>query len=244
VSKQKWIFLVIVLLMMVGTVGVLARLKNNQKLGTAGVKTVPSVDGPGLEVYLPESVLDYTSKRVTPDSNVVRYLPADTTYGQRRYTAPDGSWVHAGVVLVGADRTSIHTPEFCIPGGGWHIGERTEVSVPIEGSPSYDLQVMRWTLNGARETEEGKRVELRGFYVFWFVADGEQTVVHRDITWRIILNLLRTGVLQRWAYVSYFAVCEPGREEETFERIKKLIAGSVPQFQSPPRSVEFAGPAQ
>jgi hypothetical protein len=48
------------------------------------------------------------------------------------------------------------------------------------------------------------------------------------------LHLLRTGVLQRWAYVSYFSACEPGQEDATFARMEKLIAASVPEFQLPP----------
>ena len=43
-----------------------------------------------------------------------------------------------------------------------------------------------------------------------------------------------TGVLQRWAYISYFTVCAPGEEDATFERMEKLIAASVPEYQLPP----------
>jgi hypothetical protein len=38
-------------------------------------------------------------------------------------------------------------------------------------------------------------------------------------------------VLQRWAYVACFAVCDPGQEDATFERVRKWIAEAVPQFQ-------------
>ena len=48
-------------------------------------------------------------------------------------------------------------------------------------------------------------------------------------------TLFRTGVLQRWAMISYFAVCAPGQEEATFERLKKFIAASAPEFQLVPR---------
>jgi hypothetical protein len=41
--------------------------------------------------------------------------------------------------------------------------------------------------------------------------------------------------LQRWAYVSYFAVYEPGQEDAAFERVKKLIMASVPEFQLAPK---------
>jgi hypothetical protein len=42
--------------------------------------------------------------------------------------------------------------------------------------------------------------------------------------------------LDRWAYISYFSVCEPGQEDAAFERMKKLIAISVPEFQLVPNS--------
>ena len=54
--------------------------------------------------------------------------------------------------------------------------------------------------------------------------------------WRMAKELVRTGVLQRWAYISYFAVCAPGNEAATFERIKKQIVDAVPQFQIAPES--------
>ena len=51
-------------------------------------------------------------------------------------------------------------------------------------------------------------------------------------------DLARTGVLQRWAYVSYMAFCSPGEEDATFERMKKMIAASVPEFQLMPKPTE------
>jgi len=53
-------------------------------------------------------------------------------------------------------------------------------------------------------------------------------------------ELLTTGVLQRWAYVTYFAVCLPGQEQATFERLEKIIASSVPEFQLTPKPRENA----
>jgi len=47
-------------------------------------------------------------------------------------------------------------------------------------------------------------------------------------------EMFRTGVLQRWAYVSCFVVCAPGQEDATFERMKKFIAAGVPEFQTAP----------
>jgi len=62
--------------------------------------------------------------------------------------------------------------------------------------------------------------------------------------WWMARDVIRTGVLQRWAYVSYFAVCPPGAEEATFQRMKKLIVASVPEFQLTPRPRTMAASAE
>jgi hypothetical protein len=216
----------------------LVNLRANQKLGQPGVKTAPLANGHNLEVLLPERVLDFTSEPIETPKVVIDYLPKDTSYGQRRYLGPDGFWVSANVVLMGADRTSIHKPEFCLPGQGWRIDEKSKVNVPIDGPRPYQLPVMKWVMTNFLETEAGQKKEFRGLYVFWFVADGEQTANANQRMWWMARDLLRTGVLQRWAYVSYFAVCTPGQEEPAFERMKKLIAASVPEFQRMPGAEE------
>ena len=75
---------------------------------------------------------------------------------------------------------------------------------------------------------------MRGLYVFWFVARNEETTSHWQRVWWLTRDLLTTGMLQRWAYISYFAICEPGQEDAAFERVNKLIAASVPKFQLAP----------
>jgi hypothetical protein len=74
--------------------------------------------------------------------------------------------------------------------------------------------------------------------VYWFVADnaisGEPSGLQR--MWWTARQLLRAGELQRWAYISFFSACEPGQEEATFERMKKLIAAAAPEFQLTPRA--------
>ena len=45
-------------------------------------------------------------------------------------------------------------------------------------------------------------------------------------------GLLSEGVLQRWAYVTYFAICNPGDEDATFDKMARFIAESVPKFQT------------
>jgi len=71
-------------------------------------------------------------------------------------------------------------------------------------------------------------------------ADGFEVALNVVLmgTDRTSLHKPQTGVLQRWAYVSYFAPCAPGQEDATFERMKKLITSTVPDFQLTPRATD------
>jgi hypothetical protein len=174
----------------------------------------------------------------------VDFLPKDTSYAQRRYIAPDGFWVNANLILMGMDRTSIHKPEFCLPGQGWRIESKSLVDIPISGPAPYTMQVAKWFLSNTVQTESGEKKRVRGIYVFWFVADNEQTVSHGERMWWLARDLMRTGVLQRWAYVSYFTICMPEQGDQVFDRVKQFIAASVPEFQLPPKTAVAASVAK
>ena len=236
-NKQKWILALVTLLLIGSAVGVLAHLRTNQQLGKPGVKTVPLPDSSNMEVVLPPHVLDYTSEKREEDKVVVENLPPDTSFGSRFYTNANGFQVLVNVVLMGSDRTSIHKPQYCLTGAGFKIDDQASgrETIRIEKPQPYDLPVMRIVATKVGLVN-GQRVAYRGVYVYWFVADG---VLSGDPSgaermWLMAKELLSTGTLQRWAYVSYFAICLPGQEDATYERMKKLIVASVPEFQLTP----------
>ena len=238
-AMKRWniLLFVIVLALIGGGAGALTWLKKNQRLGAPGIAATPIPGSIKLSFDLPAHVLDYTSERLRENKTVLDTLPKDTSYAQRRYTAPDGKFsVDANIVLMGMDRTSIHKPEFCLPGQGWRIDQEATVNIPIPGPHPYQLQVAKWVITNFIPDANGQKQEVRGFYVFWFVAKNEETDSHWQRIWWLTRDLLTTGVLQRWAYVSYFAVCPPGQEDATFDRMQKLIAASVPEFQLPPNT--------
>jgi hypothetical protein len=233
-KNQKWLMLLIALALMVGTVGALTRLKANQRLGQPGIKATLIPGSVAMKIDLPERVLDFISTNVPEPEVVLGYLPKDTSFVERYYWAPDGFWATATIILMGADRTSIHRPDYCLPGQGWRIEKKTEVNIPLAGKPPHQLPVMKWVNSNYFQTPDGRKTEVRGLLVFWFVADNEQTASYVQFQYYLLRDLLLTGELQRWAYVSYFSICAPGQEEATFERMQKLIAASVPEYQWPP----------
>lgn len=233
-KNQKWLLLVIALVLMAGSTGALTWLRANQKLGKPGVKAVAIPGSMLMQISLPERVLDFNSTNVPEPQIVVDYLPPDTSYAERCYFNTNGTPIYATVVLMGADRSSIHKPDYCLPGQGWIIREKSVANIPVAGPQPYQMPVAKWVLGNSFQTPDGQKQEVRGLYVFWLVADGVQTADNYQRMWWQGRDLLLTGILQRWAYVSYFTFCLPGEEDATFERVKALIAHSVPEYQWPP----------
>src|SRR5258708_5561861 len=169
-NKQKWVLLSAGLLLMAGTGVLLSQLHAHQRLGPPGVKTSPIEGSTRLQVELPDRVLDYESQAVPVDKVTLGVLPEDTSFGQRVYGSRGGTQVLVNVVLMGADRTSLHKPQFCLEGAGWRIDEggTAETKVHIERPMPYDLPVVK--LVASRQlTQDGKTATWRCVYVYWFV---------------------------------------------------------------------------
>lgn len=232
-NKQRTLLFVFAFAVIAGTALGMHWLKANQKLGKPGVKAVDIAGSSRMNVYLPEQVLDYDSVIIPTDTNVLNGLPQDTSFIQRRYRSSKDELLLMNIVLMGSDRTSIHKPQFCLTGSGWNIDavESSEDTLRIENPAAYDLSVMKLIANRDVMTKSGEAVKLRGIYVYWFVADNDLTASHGTRMWKTASHLLHTGELERWAYVSCFAVCAPGQERVTYERMKKFITAATPQFQ-------------
>ncbi len=237
-NTTQWKVLAVVLALLAGTAATLLRISAAQRLGQPGVKVVSEptyVEGGQVvrtqSVSLPIRLANYSSDAVPITPLEESWLPKDTLFGRRLYHTPDGFTNLISVVLMGTDRTSIHKPQFCLDGQGWHIEKSETVSIPIPKPYPYELRAMKLTASRPVLDSHGGRALARGIYVYWFVADRQLTPHHGERMWWMARDLIRTGVLQRWAYVAYFTVCAPGQEGIYFSRMKDLIAASVPEFQ-------------
>jgi uncharacterized protein DUF3485 len=212
--------------------------RTHQRLGIPGVKVVatPVYDADGKvagtnSVFLPEFAANFKSEAEPVQRMVLEWLPADTTYGQRRYKAPNGLELVFQAVLMGADRTSIHKPEYCLVGSGWKIEKTEPDTVTIRSPHPYELPIKKMSITREVKTTSGHTFQQRGHYVFWFVADKELTADHNQRMWWLTRDLMLRGILQRWAYLACLVAYPPGQEEKSYQRIKEFIADAVPQFQ-------------
>ncbi|MSU27726.1 MAG: exosortase/archaeosortase family protein [Pedosphaera sp.] len=226
--------LIAALLLMALAGGVIYQLQTRQTLGRPGVLAEPQADSPRWRIPLPEQVAGMTSQEVPAAEVELSALPADTSIGKRLYTATNGPPLLLQVVLMGRDRTSIHQPQYCLTGQGWLIEKTEEVRLPLAQQPPHEVPALKLTASKVFTTADGQRVPVRAIYVYWFVADGALTA-HRSQRLRWMAEeLLKTGTLQRWAYVACFAQCAPGDEDQTFARVKEFVAAAVPEFQRSP----------
>ena len=237
-SRREWTALVLVLALTGLGAVVLRQRQAAQRLGIPGVRVVSEpalgesnrVIGP-VSAWLPPAVAGWASRSVPVARIVEEWLPRDTVYGHRVYTAPDGFAADLNIVLMGADRSSIHQPQYCLAGSGWRIEREETRSIRVERPRPYDLPVrVLHTLASVREPNGATR-SVRGLFVYWFVADGQLTASHKQMQWWIARDLLRRGVLQRWAYVACMGCGAPGQEEALFGRMARFLAAAVPEFQ-------------
>ncbi|MEI7807433.1 MAG: exosortase-associated EpsI family protein [Verrucomicrobiota bacterium] len=236
--KGKSIIAAVAVLALMGvTAVILNHAKSGQQLGQPGLKTRPIIGSFNLEVLLPENLPGYKSELVPQASIVTNALPPDTSFGQRIYTADDGFQSKINVVLMGADRTSIHKPEICLVGQGWQFDgaatrpEKVRLTRPV----AYELPVMRVVAHIDTVDNDGRPVKSSCVYTYWFVDGNRFTARHNEWKWWLVKDFLLTGVLDRWAYVTFLSICAPGQEEATFERMKQLITVAVPEFQLVPK---------
>ncbi|HKQ40564.1 MAG TPA: exosortase-associated EpsI family protein [Verrucomicrobiae bacterium] len=237
-NKRSMSILLVSLALIGATSSFIQYRKTHQRLGAPGVKVaaVPIYDPDGRvagtnSVLLPEVVADFKSKVQPVQRMVLEWLPPDTTYGQRSYTAADNFEIQCSAILMGADRTSIHKPKYCLNGTGWRINGEEPDTVTVSRPHTYQLPVTRMPIRRDLKLSSGQTVEVHGWYVYWFVAENQLTADHNQRMWWLARDLIRTGVLQRWAYLSCMAVCLPGQDDQCYRRIKDFIAEAVPQFQ-------------
>ncbi len=201
------------------------------------MKTRPLPGSKNLEILMPETVPGYTSQILTNVEEGLAVLPEDTSYRSRLYQADDHFGVQITTVLMGADRSSIHNPQICLPGQGWTINDsmtRVE-NVPMQRPFPYELPVNRIISSKQIKNTDGADVMVSSVYLYWFVDADQYTASQwKRKAWLVPHDLLVKGVLDRWAYISCFSECAPGQEDATTDRMKKMIAETAPEFQLVP----------
>jgi len=154
-----------------------------------------------------------------------RLLPADTTILRRVYSAPGEERITISVVIMGADRTSIHRPQACLEGQGNRIAGQQDVVVEMtEGEP---LRIVLLDLLRSMPATDGTLRRQSAAYAYWY-TDGERTTPSfmRMQIW-MALDRLFGKTARRWAYVSIASRRDPASDAH-IARLKEFIAAARP----------------
>jgi hypothetical protein len=192
-------------------------------------------------VALPQQVLGYQSTNAPITMVELGWLPQDTTYARKIYIRSNTYPLAVSVVMMGSDRSSIHKPQYCLVGQGWEVLSEGEDTIQLTEGPAQALPVWKMIAQQPRTLADGSQQLVKAVYVYWFVADKHITARHEQRMWWMAKELLTTGTLQRWAYVSVLAQCLPGQEEATYAQIKEFIAKSTPQYHLFGEHTKFGG---
>ena len=237
--------LVLGLALMAGAVVLLRNIEQHRRIGEPGLTMIAENvfdEAGGIvntnTVALPHQVLDYDSEPRPITSVELGWLPADTTYARRIYTATNAPPLQVNVVMMGRDRSSIHKPQICLTGQGWLITSENESSIVLPDR-TQPLPVWRMVAEQTRNVN-GRQQMVKAVYVYWFVADGYVTARHGQRMWWMAKNLLTTGTLQRWSYISVLGLCLPGEEEQMYDRIQQFISASTAGYHRFDDSTVFA----
>lgn len=220
----------------------LQKVSGSHQLGSPGLKLaerpLESESGvviTNLVVALPFSIGESISKPLPITQEELDWLPKDTLYGRRVYSTPDGFETMISVVLMGRDRTSIHKPQYCLPGQGWVIEKTEEIEVELhkketEKTVNIMIPAMKLSLKRHVKLPTGEEGDILGHFIYWFVSEDQITADHKQRMYWMAKDLLKDGILKRWAYVAYFSTCLPEKEEELTSRLNEFIAESAPTF--------------
>jgi len=232
--RDKWVVFGVALGMIAATAGWLTELRERVNLGAPGVTVEPAaLYGPGgvlvspRSVVLPANVPGFESHPAAIGPEEIAGLPQDTTFGRRIYTN-SGLGVQVSVVLMGRDHTSIHQPQYCLYARDWTVTNTERIGLRMERPYAYDIPAIK--LSATHPLDNGRMIH--GIYVYWFVSGDKITAEEGSRLWSMWKAVLGKGVTERWAYISYFATCQPGAESDTFDGLLKFIKASVPEFQT------------
>ncbi len=238
-NKSKCLILAVALGMMAATAGYLVTVHKRLHLGAPGVKVGPAIIYDDLghpearrSVVLPEEVLGIKGSNGPVSQGELDSLPKDTSFGRMIYRGKDGFGVVASVVLMGSDRSSIHQPQFCLEAQAWRIQQTEPIRLRMDRPYPYQLPALKLRAVRMIVDEYKQPVAMRGIYVYWFVSGDKITSDQGTRMWSLAKTMLEKGELERWAYISYFTTCLPGREDATYEQLERFIRASAPQFQT------------
>jgi len=213
----------------------------------------------GVVVWLPDEHENMVAEEVSVSDQELKWLPSDTTNYKKSYLDKELSYqieksnltesqksyyrainsLNATIIVAGSDSRSLHNPKVCLVNQAWKIVKEKVEKLNTEGG---ELEVMtlfleRKILDSNREVQldkDGNELLQKGVYVYWWVGpDNTTPYIEKRILYSLI-NSVRKGANERWAYPSFMAYAKDSSDKEvksTEQRLYSFINKIAPVFQ-------------
>jgi EpsI family protein len=148
-----------------------------------GARSEPALTRIPFSMF-PHQIAEWNGVDAPVDEQSLRVLKA-SDYLSLNYIKADGAYVNTWIAYYDAQYSgaAAHSPQVCIPGGGWEIESLERRDLPIyTGSASSVVPINRLVIRQGNE---------RSLVYYWFLEGGEPVA---DETWAKV-RLLKNAVL-------------------------------------------------
>jgi exosortase len=201
----------------------------------AATDTAYRVNAPGVRLDLPTVLGGYMSQEQPMTAKEQSGLNEDVRIERRLYATAERA-VLATIVLSGAEKRSLHSPEICLPSQGWIIG--TQAVVPVALGNGREARATLITLHRDTQMADGRRVRLKALSLYWYQgSDSTTCATYDEHVAQTYVDAVFRNVNHRWALISFFAplkeetgaIPDPYAELAALEEVKAFIGRLMPQ---------------
>ncbi len=164
-----------------------------------------------------------------------RMLPKDTEFSRKNYKDYHDHSIFFSIVLSGVQQYTIHPPEICLVAQGWTIVDHQDE--PITLASGRKLTVRNLNLQREAVTAGGEHIQVKAFYMYWYVADAITTQSQTERSWISCWDRVVHNRDHRWAYVIAMSPITQSirpdgmNADQTRQMLKDFIREIVPTFQ-------------
>jgi exosortase/archaeosortase family protein len=161
----------------------------------------------GMKDQLPRVLLDYVSEEQGMQQREKDVLPEDVRVIRRQYMKKD-RLILAASVLSGAEKRSLHSPDVCLPNGGWTVSQTRPMNIDLGQAGRCKASLMRIFRDILSKDGSRQRVEGMNIY-FYLGSDGRTCADYNEHVLATYGDALLKNINHRWSMLSFFVIQNP-----------------------------------
>jgi exosortase len=189
----------------------------------------------GIEPNMPLQQGDYVATP-NPMSAREKSMLAEDVRIERQFYSKPGRSILATLVMGGAEKRSLHSPEVCLPAQGWQLSAQSPIT--LTGPNQSEIRATMRRMHRDVSNGIGGVTRLRALFIYWYVgSDGSTCATDLENSWRTYADAVLKGINHRWSMLTFFVPMEPSISDDPYgeinalEETRSFIASLLPQLQ-------------